>query len=108
MEELATSSSDAAGDGALLSEDSAVEDAAVDEWAGVEGAEWDGLWEVGADRVERSSAGEAREAGVGTRGGLVGQYIEGRTVQHAWAWGPGRRRRSGQHLKKTWRRAATR
>jgi hypothetical protein len=77
VEELAISSSDMAGDGPLLGEDTVGEDAAVGEGAGVEEAEWAGLGEAGAERVERSGAGEAGEAGVGAGGGPVGWCVAG-------------------------------
>jgi hypothetical protein len=65
MEELAISSSDAAGDGLLLGEDFAGEDAAAGEGAGIEEAKLTGLGVAGADHVERSGGGEAGEAGIG-------------------------------------------
>jgi hypothetical protein len=72
VEELAISSYDMAGDGPLLGEDSVGEDAAAGEGADIEEAEWAGLGEAGAERVEQSGAGEAGEAGVGTWGVPVG------------------------------------
>jgi hypothetical protein len=77
MEEPVISLSDTARDGPLLGEDSAGEDAAAGEGASIEEAGWTGLGEAGADCVERSDTGKAREVGVGARGGLVGQCITG-------------------------------
>jgi hypothetical protein len=70
MEKPAISLSDAVGDGPLLGED-----AVVGEGAGIKEAEWTGLGEAGADRIERSDAGETGEAAVGAGGGPVGRCI---------------------------------